>query len=244
MQIFPLSEGAFSIDATKQFVPFNKATDDIQERPRGSLLVEVQPFLVKTESDIIVLDTGLGFEENGILQIQKNVKDLGIEPEEVTIVLLSHLHKDHSSGMKRMVNGELVLSFPNAKYYVNDNEYKYAMGEESSSYVKREIEWIGTHPNIIFTPDSGAINEFIKYEVCGGHSKFHQVFWIEEDGEIVFFGGDVAPQHQQMRNKLIAKYDFDGRRSMELRQEWWEKAVTEHWTFLFYHDIKTPTIAL
>ena len=69
---------------------------------------------------------------------------------------------------------------------------------------------------------------------------FHQVFWIEEDGQKIFFGGDVAPQLQQMKNKFIAKYDFDGRKCMELRQQWWQQGEEEKWTFLFYHDIKTP----
>jgi hypothetical protein len=69
---------------------------------------------------------------------------------------------------------------------------------------------------------------------------FHQVFWIEEDGQKLFFGGDVAPQLQQMKSRFIAKYDFDGKKCMELRQQWWQQAQVENWTFLFYHDIKTP----
>ena len=63
---------------------------------------------------------------------------------------------------------------------------------------------------------------------------------IEEDGEKLFFGADVAPQLNQMKSKFIAKYDFDGKLCMELRQQWWQQAHEEHWTFLFYHDIKTP----
>lgn len=242
MQIFPLSEGAFTIDASKVFIPFNKQTDDLQERPKGSLLVEVQPFVIKTEQDIIVIDTGLGFSEDGSLQIHKNLISAGIQPTDVTIVLLSHLHKDHSSGMRQIVDGVADLSFPNATYYVNKNEYDYALENTSLSYVKNNLEFLGTNPNVVFTEDTGTIKDIITHEVCGGHSKFHQVFWINEGGETIFFGGDVAPQLQQMRSRFIAKYDFDGRRSMELRQEWWEQGTKEGWTFLFYHDIKTPTI--
>ena len=80
-------------------------------------------------------------------------------------------------------------------------------------------------------------------EETGAHCPCHQVFKIIEDGEIVFFGGDVAPQLQQMKNKFIAKYDYDGRKCMELRQEWWERGEKEKWTFLFYHDIKTPVFS-
>jgi hypothetical protein len=59
MQIIPLSEGAFTIDKTKRFVPFDTAQDDLQQRPVGSLLVEVQPFAVVTSDDVLVVDTGL-----------------------------------------------------------------------------------------------------------------------------------------------------------------------------------------
>jgi hypothetical protein len=45
---------------------------------------------------------------------------------------------------------------------------------------------------------------------------------------------------QQMKNKFIAKYDYDGKKCMELRQQWWQQGKEERWTFLFYHDIKTP----
>ncbi len=60
MKIIPLNEGAFTIDKTKVFVPFNTETDDLQKRPVGSLLVEIDPFLIITNNDILLLDTGLG----------------------------------------------------------------------------------------------------------------------------------------------------------------------------------------
>lgn len=71
MKIIPLSEGSFTIDHTKIFLPFEPAKDDLQQRPRGSLLVEIQPFLVETKKDLILLDTGLGFSEHGVLQLCK-----------------------------------------------------------------------------------------------------------------------------------------------------------------------------
>ena len=61
MKIIPLSEGSFTVDGTKKFVPFDPAKDNLKDRPAGSLLVEVQPFVVITEKDILLLDTGLGF---------------------------------------------------------------------------------------------------------------------------------------------------------------------------------------
>ena len=93
---------------------------------------------------------------------------------------------------------------------------------------------------VVTTSEKGVIDGLITYEVVGGHSPNHQVFWIEEAGQKFFFGGDVAPQLQQMKSRLVAKYDFDGKKCMELRQQWWQQGEAENWTFLFYHDINTP----
>jgi len=243
MKIIPLSEGAFTIDATKKFVPFNVDTDDLQQRPVGSLLVEIQPFAVITSKDIIVIDTGLGFNmPDGTLQIHQNLLNNGIGPMEVTKVLLSHLHKDHAGGIYKTdeMLKQKFLSFPNATYYVHKDEIEYALAKGAPSYHVSDFDGLQNSDQVVLLEGDGKIEEYITYQVTGAHSKYHQVFWIEEEGQKIFFGGDVAPQLQQMKNRFIAKYDMDGRKSMELRQHWWQQGEKEKWTFLFYHDIMTP----
>lgn len=241
MKIIPLSEGAFTIDKSKVFVPFNTNTDDLQGRPIGSLLVEVQPFAVITSKDILLLDTGLGFSINGDLQIYKNLKDNGIDPLKVSKVLLTHLHKDHAGAVSvKDKLGHYSLAFSNATYYLPKNELDYGFETGFPSYFSTEFNILVNNPKVVLLEDSGTVDGYIKYELIGGHSPFHHAFWITENGETIFFGGDVAPQLQQMKSKFVAKYDFDGRKSMELRQKWWEQGQKENWTFLFYHDTKTP----
>lgn len=245
MKIIPLSEGSFTVDKTKSFIPFDTQRDDLQERSQGSLLVEIQPFCIVTKKDVIVIDTGLGFvNKNGVLQIHQNLIDNQINPLEVTKVLVSHLHKDHAGGIfcKDEMTGQLNFSFPAATYYINKEEFAYAMTKGQPSYKTEHFELLGTSDKIIFTEGDGVVDDYIQYRVSAGHAPFHQVFQIEEEGQIVFFGGDVAPQLQQMKNRFIAKYDYDGRRSMELRQEWWQQAKEKKWAILFYHDIKTPIV--
>jgi glyoxylase-like metal-dependent hydrolase (beta-lactamase superfamily II) len=246
MKIIPLSEGSFTIDKTKQFVPFDNSKDDLQQRPVGSLLVEIQPFCIITKNDILVIDTGLGFSNpDGHLQIHQNLMNNGINPMEVTKVLLSHLHKDHSGGIGKedSMLKQKFFSFSNAVYYVNREELAFAFEKGKPSYTPEDFEILSGSDKVIFTEGKGNIDNYIRYEVSGAHCPFHQVFWIEEDGQTIFFGGDVAPQLQQMKSRFIAKYDFDGKKSMELRQHWWKQGQEEHWTFLFYHDIKTPVFS-
>jgi glyoxylase-like metal-dependent hydrolase (beta-lactamase superfamily II) len=258
MKIVPLSEGAFTVDKTKSFVPFNTGSDDLQQRSPGSILVEVQPFAVITSEDILVLDTGLGFEKDGVLQIHRNLSDAGINPGDVTKVLMSHLHKDHAGGISRLKNKDVPgnknlpanqgvpdlreLSFPRATYYMRRKELEFAFEKASGSYITDELTGLSQSPQVVLLDDeTGVIDGYIRYELTGAHCPYHQVFRIVDGGETVFFGGDVAPQLQQMKSRFVAKYDYDGKKAMELRQQWWERGQVEGWTFLFYHDVKTPT---
>jgi glyoxylase-like metal-dependent hydrolase (beta-lactamase superfamily II) len=241
MQIIPLSEGAFTVDKTKVFNPFNPDADDLQKRSAGSLLVEIQPFLLITGKDVILLDTGLGFEESGELQLHRLMRNAGVDPGSVTKVLLSHLHKDHVGGMSRKLpNGNRVASFPQAIYYVQQRELEYAFEKGSPSYETEPFLFLEHFSNLAKLEGSGLIDGYIRYELTGGHCPFHQVFHIETEGQHVFYGGDVAPQMLQMKSRFVAKYDYDGKKCMELRQQWWEKGHQEGWTFLFYHDIRNP----
>jgi glyoxylase-like metal-dependent hydrolase (beta-lactamase superfamily II) len=240
MKIFPLSEGSFTIDKTKLFVPFNDS-DDLQTRPIGSLLVEVQPFVIITSKDILLLDTGLGFsDEQGKMQLLKNLADAGINPSDITKVLMTHLHKDHAGGLSD-ANDRSRLTFGEATYYVQERELKFAFEKGLPSFIPEELEALNTANNVVLlSADSGIIDEYIQYEVTSAHSPYHQVFWIRENEETIFFGGDDAPQLHQMKHRYSAKYDHDGRKAMELRMEWWQKGEEKNWSFLFYHDIKTP----
>lgn len=238
MQIIPLSEGTFTIGADKVFVPYN--LQDTSPKAKGSLLVEVQPFCVVTDRDVILLDAGLGFVRNGELQIISNLKANGIQPGQVTKVLMSHLHKDHAGGVScRDKYGEFDRAFDNAVYFVQRREFEYAMDTGFPSFFPDELAFFEHDSNVFFLDDDeGTIDGYIRYEMHGGHSPYHQAFWIEEEGKTVFFGGDNAPQLNQMKSRYAAKYDHDGKKAMELRQAWWEDGQHEGWTFLFYHDVK------
>ena len=241
MKIIPLSEGRFTIDGSKVFVPFNSDTDDLYSRPTGSLLVEIQPFLVITQKDIILVDTGLGFsDEYGNAQIHLNMMQQGVQPESVTKVLMSHLHKDHAGGM--LHDGR--PAFPNARYHIHQQEMNYALEKGFPSYQPEDFETIRFYDDVVWLEGEGNIDEQISFATVGGHCPYHTVFWIKASGETVFFGGDVAPQLQQMKTRFTTKYDYEPKKSMELRTQFWQQGKNENWKMLFYHDISNPVVSL
>ena len=235
MKIFPLFEGSFSVDSSKKFIPFDPAIHNVKDRP-ASLFIYVQPFLVEAGNDLLVLDTGLGFKnEKGEPVIHENIRKAGYDPGDVNKVLMSHLHSDHTGGMVYENAGRLELTFPNAEYVIQRAEWEHAYSKPSKSYRKEIFDVVQRSGHIQFIEGNGKLDEKVSYELTGGHSEFHQVFLINDNGEKCFFGGDVLPEPEQLLRRFKAKYDFDGAKSMELRDEYGRLAAAENWTCLFYH---------
>lgn len=229
-------EGTYSVDHSKKFLPFDPTIHTHSDRP-GSLFINVQPFLIDTGKELVLLDTGLGFTSpEGELILHRNIRERGYEPADVSKVLMSHLHFDHSGGMVQDRYGRYEPSFPQAEYYVQRQEFEHALLKPSRSYYKPMLEAMQRSGNLVFLEGSGSIGDGITYELTGGHSEFHQVFLLDLIGATYFFGGDVLPEPEQLQRKFIAKYDFDGRKSMQLRQEYGLKAAKEDWICLFYHS--------
>lgn len=235
MKAIALFEGSYSVDASKKFIPFDSSIDQSSDRP-GSLFIFIQPFLIKTEQDLILIDTGLGYNNiDGNLILHQNIKNAGYEPDEVTKVLMSHLHFDHSGGMVWTKNGKMEVSFPNAEYFIQRGEWENAYSNISKSYKTEIFDVLQRSGQVVFLDGNGTINDQIGFEITGGHCEFHQVFNIISEGQEYFFGGDIVPEPEQLQKKFIAKYDLDGKRAMELREEYGNKAAINNWICLFYH---------
>ena len=123
------------------------------------------------------------------MQLHQNLVANNIKPGDVTKVLLSHLHKDHAGGISYKDNlGHYHLSFSNAKYYVQQSEFEFAMNTGFPSFMTEEISILEKNKQVIFlNEEEGFIDEYIHYKITGAHSPHHQVFWIEEEGMKKFF---------------------------------------------------------
>lgn len=240
MKVHVLYEGSYSVDSSKKFLPFDPAIHNSKDRP-ASLFVYVQPFLLETSNGLIVFDTGLGFKnEQGELIIHENIKKAGYDFRDVNYLLMSHLHYDHSGGMIYEKNGKMELTFPNAEYVIQRGEWEAAFSSSSKSYHTEIFDVVQRSGSIHFVEGNGKLPGGITYELTGGHCEFHQVFLVEEGEEKVFFGADILPEPEQLLRKFKAKYDFDGARSMELRETYGKLAAENNWTCLYYHAKSQP----
>ncbi|MCX8481266.1 MAG: MBL fold metallo-hydrolase [Sediminibacterium sp.] len=244
MQIIPLSEGTFSVNQQKIFEHYVELNDS----NKNNLVVDIQPFLIITNKDIILLDTGLGLYQHNQLQIFENLRQHNINPLQITKVLVSHLHTDHCSGMfyNSKDNNDMYLSFPNAMYYIRKDEYQFALTSNSNSYKKNLILQLNNfNKNIQWIyEEEGFIDDYIKFKKTSGHAPNHQVYWIYENNQTIFYGGDEAPQFNQLLFTYKAKYDFNPSVAANYRKQWKEEGILNNWIFLFYHDLKNKIKSL
>lgn len=239
MKIIPLKEGNYSVIKNKEFTELNEFL------PATDLKMAINPFLVIVGEERILLDTGLGtIDTDGMPLIYRNLEKERVKPTAITKILLSHLHKDHIEGLGQMKNGKLISNFPEAEIFLQKRELAFALEQKDvPSYNPRLLEKLAELPNLIFMEDDeGMISNEISYQVTGGHSPFHQVFWIREQKQTAFYGADNLPQRGYLKLHIAYKSDYDGKKAMMLRQEWERKANKEHWAVLLYHDMKLPIL--
>ena len=240
MKIYPLKDGDFSVDKNKNFTYLEDTEND------KNLKMAVQPFLIETAGNLILLDAGLGWVENGIPKIHNNMIKAGFQPKDVKLAMLSHLHKDHIDGLLNREKNDWTLNFPNAEVYLQKSEYDFALSKEGSpSFDLDVLKFIVENANIVWMDsDKGSITSEIDFEVTGGHTPYHQVFWIREDGKTAFYGADNLPQMGYLNYQIAFKTDYDGKKAMEERIIWKQRAQEEQWKILLYHDIENEIISL
>ncbi|WP_213279477.1 MBL fold metallo-hydrolase [Chryseobacterium indologenes] len=243
MKIIPLKEGNFSASKTKDFTLLTEENFD----KVGGIKMSVQPFLIITENDYILLDAGIGWKnESGTTVISEILKRENIHPDQITKLLLSHLHKDHIEGAVTVTDNDFEATFPNAQIYIQKRELDFAMENKGNpSFDFTILEQLIQLPDIIWMDgDQGQITDEISYEVVGGHTPFMQVFWIRENGETAFYGADDLPQASYLKYHVAYKSDFDGRKAMELRLKWEKEAKENRWKVLLYHDLERAVIEI
>ncbi|WP_445430435.1 MBL fold metallo-hydrolase [Chryseobacterium indoltheticum] len=241
MKIIPIKEGNFIADQSKNF----KILEGNQDSK--GIKMSIQPFLIITENDYILLDTGVGWKNNeGELIINEVLEKENIQNTQITKVLLSHLHKDHINGTLVRTDSGFESNFPNAKIYIQKRELNFAFESRGNPSFDFEIlETLIQQPNIVWMDDDqGKINNEIYYEVVGGHTPFLQVFKIVENNEIAFYGADNLPQESYLKYHVAYKSDFDGKKAMQLRIEWQKETIENNWKILLYHDLEKSILQL
>ena len=206
--------------------------------------------LIMRGKDAIVVDTGIGNRlsaterrifDHGNGWLLDGLKQLGMEPGDITHVLLSHLHFDHCGGIVRArPSGVFEPAFPRARILVQKGEIRVAREaknerlraayrhiEECLAPVQGLIEGIAGNDELI---------PGVTAAVTGGHTTDHQVAIVHSGGESYVHLADIVPTRSHMRGPWNQAYDLDALRTMDQKAHYLARAVSERWWVSFAHD--------
>jgi glyoxylase-like metal-dependent hydrolase (beta-lactamase superfamily II) len=205
--------------------------------------------LILRGSDAILVDTGIGnrLSENERKTFEHRegwlidgLAQLGMEPGDVTHLLLSHFHFDHCGGIVRRRAGGLASAFPKARIFLQKGEFEVAQNSTNERlraayrHVNECLEPV--IPMLELINGDVELVPGVTAVVTGGHTECHQVARVYSSGECFVHLADIVPTSSHMRGPWNQAYDLDALRTMDQKAHYLGRAIEEGWWISFAHD--------
>lgn len=251
-ELIPLSDGIMRLDGGAMFGVVPKVFWEKANIPdeKNRIAIGVYPLLIKAKGCNILVDTGNGdkFSEK-LLKIYgiereptllKSLSDAGLKPEDIDIVINTHLHFDHCGGNTFLdKNGILRPTFPNARYVVQKVEWEEATNTNEltkASYLTENFTPVMEAGLVDLVDGDTEVVPGVKVARTQGHNKGHQSVMIESEGKTAFFLGDLIPTAGHIPLPYIMGYDLYPVELLEVKRRILREAFENHWLLIFEHD--------
>ncbi|MBX3326952.1 MAG: MBL fold metallo-hydrolase [Nitrospira sp.] len=251
-EIYPVSDGRFRLDGGAMFGVVPKVLWEkccpADELNRISL--SLTALLIRANGKNILVDTGLGPKEDAKFQrmfaverrptILESLKQLGLGPDEIHLVINTHLHFDHAGGNTiRTSDGSIKPTFPKARYLIQKGEFDDAARSNERtkvSYRPDNFQPIAHINQWEFLRGDTELVPGVTTVVTAGHTRCHQAVKIESEGQVAFFLGDLIPTVSHLPLPYIMGYDLFPIQTLETKRWVLDRAFEERWLLLFEHD--------
>jgi glyoxylase-like metal-dependent hydrolase (beta-lactamase superfamily II) len=252
-----LTDGSYFLDGGAMFgvVPKPLWEKRAPANERNQILLGLNTVVVRTGKHTVVIETGIG---NKLPEKQRAIFDAkqllpesfraaGIRPEQVDVVINSHLHFDHCGwNTTRNENGSIVPTFPNARYFVHRGEVEHGhlqLERDAVSYISENYDpLIATgQMSLIDPPAAGQeIVPGVSVEVYPGHTAQMMAVMIDSGGKRACYISDLIPTSAHLEVTWVMGYDLDPLTCIEQRKRFLSRAIAEGWLVLFTHDHHQP----
>jgi glyoxylase-like metal-dependent hydrolase (beta-lactamase superfamily II) len=214
--------------------------------------LDINLLLIKTDGENILIDAGMGDALNerqkkvfGIERasnLEKRLSEHHLAPEDINLVLLTHLHADHAGGVITLdKNGRKVPRFPNARHVVQIKEWEEAMHPDertSATYFTSNLRILEEEKLLELIDGEDEVATGIKLINTGGHTPGHQAVLIEDGEGKILWAGDIIPSSHHLRIPYVAAVDLFPRETMEQKKRFLRMCSEDGWMLAFDHDQK------
>ena len=261
LNVHAIQAGALRLDGGAMFgvVPKPLWERQIAADDRNRIALGMRCLLIEHPSGLVLVDSGLGNKESakfldiygvenagaaGRTALEDGLASIGVRPDDVSLVINTHLHFDHAGGNTYRDEGGVIRpSFPKARYVVQRGEFEYA------THTNERTAASYFNPNFVPLREAGVLDlidgereivEGIRVIASPGHVPFHQSVVIESAGETALFLADVMPTAAHVPLPWIMGYDVEPLVTLESKRRILAQAVEREWLMIFEHDATVP----
>jgi glyoxylase-like metal-dependent hydrolase (beta-lactamase superfamily II) len=252
-----LTDGTYMLDGGAMFgvVPKPLWEKRAPANERNQIVLGTNTVVVRTGKHMVVIETGIG---NKLTEKQRNIYEAkqllpqsfsaaGIWPEQVDVVINTHLHFDHCGwNTTRNDDGSIVPTFPNARYYVHRGEVEHGhlqLERDAVSYISDNYDpLIASGQMTLIDPgkDGEEIVPGVSVELFPGHTSQMMAVMLDSGGRRGCYISDLIPTSAHLDVTWVMGYDLDPLTCIEQRKRFLARAIPEQWLVLFTHDHHHP----
>ena len=251
--VHSLLSGGFKLDGGAMFgiipKPLWSKSNPADQLNRISLVT--RNLLLVSASRKILIDTGMGGKWNDRAKeiyeidftkntLEHSLTEVGVVPSDITDVLLTHLHFDHTGGSTKWENGKFVPAFPNANYFVAKENFDWgsnATDRDKGSYLKENFQPLIENGILhFFNEKENLFDDEIELVPINGHTIGQRLFKIFDTTTTLLFCGDLFPTSSHIPLPYIMGYDLQPLITLSEKKELLPVAVEENWKLVFEHD--------
>lgn len=209
--------------------------------------------LIDTGSHRVLIETGMGdrwsdkererYGLETLVSPRHTLDQVGLKPEDIDFVIISHLHFDHAGGATSVIDGVIKPTYPRAKYVVQKGEWEFAFkanARAKASYRADDFVPLQEHGQILMVDGDHEVCPGVHVRITGGHTSHHQVVYFESAGEKGVYFADIMPTKSHLSPPWVMGYDHYPLVSCDVKSEYLAKAAAEDWLVVFDHEPGIP----
>jgi len=260
-KIFALESGSFRLDGGAMMGSVPKVLWEKTNKPDDVNRIELSMrcLLADDGKNVIIVETGIGhknpkkFIEMFAINHDKNtlsntLSDIGYSKENITHVILTHLHFDHAGeALHYADDGKLKPTFPNATYYVSERNWEAGINpspRDQASYLDFNYKLLEDEGLLELVSDNSEILNGVSTYTVDGHTTGQQLIKISDGDKAVIFCSDLIPLKSHLKLPWIMGYDLNAALTLKEKKEFLDKACEFNWLLFFYHDPKCVAVRI
>jgi len=249
------SDGTYFLDGGTFFgvVPKVMWSRKVKADEQNRVVTGLNSLLIRAGKQNILVETGIGNKMPDRLvkifgqpaKLIDNLSAAGIAPDDIDIVINTHLHFDHCGWNTVRKDGKIVPTFPKAKYYVQEAEWQHGrqqLERDAISYMTDNYDPLIRSGQMELLTGDREIAPGVAVKVFSGHSANMQAVIVTSGGKTACYISDLIPTSAHIDLTWVMAFDLFPLQTIESRKAYYSRAIPEKWLTVFTHDPVMPWV--